>query len=61
MTANAERIPSLRDPQMVACECGFVIFDGEVIRARVVKFVGQGAAAKCRCKRWVPLPFIHRM
>ncbi len=39
--------------QRVVCECGHVIFDGEVIRARCVNV--RTGEAKCRCKRWVPV------
>jgi len=40
----------------VVCQCGFVIFDGEVIRSRAVK-PKQGLAL-CRCKRWVQVPIL---
>jgi len=43
----------------VHCSCGFSIFDGEVIRARVVRLVSRGVEAKCRCKRWVPVPLAY--
>lgn len=39
---------------VVTCDCGYRIFDGEVVRARVVK-PAEGLA-KCRCKRWVRVP-----
>lgn len=41
-------------PEPVRCECGFLIFDGEAIRARVV--LPTKGLAKCRCKRWVEVP-----
>ena len=43
----------------VECACGHRIFDGEVIRARVVRLLGRGAEAKCRCKRWVAVPLTY--
>lgn len=43
----------------VQCECGFDIFDGEVIRSRVVRLKDRGAEAKCRCKRWVRVPLAY--
>lgn len=43
-----------RSPSPVRCSCGFLIFDGEVLRSRVL-LPDQGLA-KCRCKRWVPVP-----
>ncbi|MFZ5658754.1 MAG: hypothetical protein ACOY5C_02730 [Pseudomonadota bacterium] len=51
---SIEPLPAAR--QEVVCECGFRLFDGEVIRARVVKLGDHGAYAKCRCKRWVGVP-----
>ncbi|MFP4615581.1 MAG: hypothetical protein ACLFRB_06865 [Thiohalorhabdus sp.] len=40
--------------QRVVCECGHVVYDGEVIRARCVH--PESGTAKCRCKRWVAVP-----
>jgi len=46
----------------VTCDCGFPVFDGEVIRSRVIRLCDeQGqplkqALAKCKCKRWVGVP-----
>lgn len=39
------------------CECGQAIYDGEVIRSRVVRIRpgDHELEAKCRCKRWVRL------
>lgn len=42
-------------PASVSCECGRVIFDGEVITTRVLRLFPV-AEAKCRCKRWVRVP-----
>lgn len=53
--SRSEVIP-LRPP--VHCECGRVIFDGEVITSRVVRLFPV-AAAKCRCKRWVVVPVVY--
>lgn len=56
-TDPAEPWARLRQP--VRCSCGFAVFDGEVIRARVVRLLPRGAEAKCRCKRWVPVPVAY--
>lgn len=41
----------------IQCECGFKIWDGEVVRSRVLRIRADGwFEAKCRCKRWIPLP-----
>lgn len=47
--------PSLVRPP-VRCVCGFVLFDGEVLKSRVVRVLSAGAEAKCRCKRWQVVP-----
>lgn len=40
----------------VRCDCGFDMFDGDVIRSRVVRVRSDARLeAKCRCKRWVRL------
>jgi len=43
----------------VRCQCGFVLFDGDVVRARVIRLLSRGAEAKCRCKRWVAVPLTY--
>lgn len=41
----------------IQCECGFRIWDGEVVRSRVLRIrEDQQFEAKCRCKRWIALP-----
>lgn len=41
----------------IDCVCGFKIWDGEVVRSRVLRILPDGHfEAKCRCKRWVKLP-----
>jgi len=52
-------VPHLAPRLEVRCECGFAVFDGEVLRARVVRLLPRGAEAKCRCKRWVPVPVAY--
>ena len=39
--------------------CDHVLFDGIVIKSRVVRVLAQGAQAKCRCKRWVRVPLTY--
>jgi len=44
----------------VVCECGHTVFDGLVIKSRVVRLLPRGGGeAKCRCKRWVPVPISY--
>lgn len=41
----------------VRCICGHDVFDGIVIKSRVVRLLPRGGAeALCRCKRWQPVP-----
>lgn len=54
MNAVVQQLRPAAPPAPVICECGFKIFDGEVIRSRVVHLVK--GEAKCRCKRWVSVP-----
>ncbi|MGE0487298.1 MAG: hypothetical protein AB7Q81_24300 [Gammaproteobacteria bacterium] len=43
------------------CLCGFTMYDGEVIRSRVVRVrTDARLEGKCRCKRWVALPLVAR-
>lgn len=43
----------------VVCYCGHTVFDGEAIKARVVRVLPTGAEAKCKCKRWVSVPVTY--
>ena len=44
----------------VQCYCGHVIFDGIVVKSRVVRVLPRGGAeALCRCKRWQPIPVTY--
>jgi len=53
-----EKIAPARAP--VRCRCGHPLFDGLVIRARVVRVLPRGAEAKCsRCKTWHPVPITY--
>lgn len=47
---------------VVRCDvCSNVVFDGEVIKARVIKVLEIGAQAKCLiCKTWVAVPLTYR-
>jgi len=45
------------DRRPVKCECGHRVFDGIVIKSRVVRLLPKGGAeALCRCRRWVMVP-----
>lgn len=58
MQAAIQTKTELRAP--VRCHhCGKVIFDGDVVKSRVLKVLTQGAQAKCQCKTWVSLPLIY--
>lgn len=45
----------------VRCEnCDFVIFDGLIIKGRIVRVMREGAEAKCkRCRSWTPVPVTY--
>lgn len=44
----------------VVCPCNHPIYDGEVIRSRVIRVLDAGAEAKCpRCKRWNLVPVTY--
>lgn len=46
-------------PDLILCECGNKIFDGDVLLARVTRLIGGHWYAKCRrCKRDVRVPLI---
>lgn len=45
----------------VRCICGHDLFDGIVIKSRVVRVLPRGGAeALCRCKRWLPVPVTYQ-
>jgi len=47
-------------PPSQYCECGHEIFDGEVIRMRVLRVMPNGKCeVKCRCKRWNAVPLLY--
>lgn len=44
----------------VVCQCNHTLFDGIVIKSRVVRLLPRGGAeALCRCKRWVAVPVTY--
>lgn len=44
----------------VVCTCNHTVFDGIVIKSRVVRLLPRGGAeALCRCKNWVPVPVTY--
>jgi len=46
--------------QTVKCDCGHFVFDGIVVKSRVVRLLPRGGAeALCRCKRWVLVPLSY--
>lgn len=51
-------IKTIRQP--VKCpHCRTVLFDGIVLKSRVVRLLPKGGEAKCRCKRWVQVPVTY--
>jgi len=55
---DPQPVESIR-PKTRCSNCGTVIFDGLVIKSRVVRVLPKGAQAKCRCKAWVPVPLTY--
>lgn len=45
---------------IVACRCGRVVYNGDVIKSRCVKVTLIGARALCKCKEWVPVPVTYQ-
>lgn len=44
----------------VKCVCGHGLFDGLVVKSRVVRLLPRGGAeALCRCKRWQMVPLTY--
>lgn len=57
--APIQPLPAQTSRPAVRCpHCGHVIFDGLVIKSRIVRVLPVGAEAKCQCKAWVMVP-IH--
>lgn len=51
-----------REPARVACpHCARVVFDGGVVRARVLKVLDHGCMAKCQCKAWIRVPLVYAL
>ena len=45
---------------IVRCECGHALFDGLVIKSRVIRVLPNGhGEALCRCKRWKMVPMVY--
>ncbi len=60
--AAARYVTSIRPERPeVRCPCGAVLFDGTVIKSRVVRlFPGGGGEALCkRCKKWAKVPITY--
>ncbi|MES9882253.1 MAG: hypothetical protein ABW185_15375 [Sedimenticola sp.] len=56
--AMPETVETIR-PQVRCPTCQTVIFNGLVIKSRVLRLLPAGAEAKCRCKAWVPVPVVY--
>jgi hypothetical protein len=54
--SRSEPIPLRRE---VRCTCGHRVFDGVVVKSRVVRVLPIGAEALCRCKAWVRVPLTY--
>lgn len=52
----------MENQREVRCVCRRIMFDGQVVKARVVKVADDEgrplpqAVALCKCKRWVAVP-----
>jgi RNase P subunit RPR2 len=46
-------------PPVRCSRCGKVIFDGDVVKSRVVKVLDNHTEAKCQCKAWVRVPLSY--
>lgn len=57
MNAAQARPTPIRPP--VRCQCGYKIFDGLVVRSRVLRVLASGAEAKCKCRKWVRVPLTY--
>jgi len=59
MAATQHNVQSLR-PEVKCPNCRKTIFDGDVIKSRIVRVLANGTEAKCaNCKTWVSLPLIY--
>lgn len=57
--ASPEPAASIRPPAHCP-NCGKPVFDGLVIKSRVVRVLPRGAEAKCaHCKAWAPVPVAY--
>lgn len=60
MPAPAEALPLATRPDVRCTSCGKTVFDGLVIKSRVVRVLPRGAEAKCgHCKNWTPVPVAY--
>lgn len=59
---TVSNLPKKQDRETIRCPyCGKMIFDGDVVKSRVLKVLADSIRAKCQCKNWVELPFIYRI
>ena len=55
---EARNVETIR-PAVRCGTCRQVVFDGIVIKSRVVRVLPRGVEAKCRCKQWVAVPLVY--
>jgi len=55
----AQQIAETERPCVKCPKCHKIIFDGDVIKSRIVKVLPTGAEAKCSCKSWVSVPLVY--
>lgn len=48
-------------PQVRCPHCRSVVFDGTVIKSRIIRVLATGAEAKCYCKAWVEVPVSYSL
>lgn len=59
MSAPGQQSLETIRPKVRCGTCGTTIFDGLVVKSRVLRVLPKGAQAKCRCKAWVPVPLTY--
>lgn len=57
LTPHIRTLPAGQRPQLICPTCRKVIFDGLILRGRVLRVRTDDAVeVKCQCKHWVDVP-----
>lgn len=60
MMQQLQTVPTQKTRQPIRCpHCGKAVFDGDVIKSRVLKIFASHSEAKCQCKTWVKIPLVY--